>query len=85
MAAVATTRIASTPHSCAIRTCEATSSATSSTFSSGIASPFPDPSRVNARVARTSCSRPSRNSATRSRVVFEPMSMQAQRTGVSLA
>jgi hypothetical protein len=81
IAAVATIRIVCTPHSCAIRTCEATSSATASTFSTGIASPLRDPSLVNARVARTSCSRPSCDSATRSRVVFEPMSMQAQRIG----
>ena len=52
IAAVATTRIASTPHSRAIRTCEATSSATSATFSSGIAPRLDAPSRVNARCAQ---------------------------------
>jgi hypothetical protein len=46
---------------------------------------FAEPSRVKARWARTSCSRPSRDSPTSSRVVFEPMSMQAQRTGMSLS
>ena len=80
IAAVATILIASTPHSRAIRTCAATSSATCATLRSGIARRPPDPSRVNARCPRISCRFPARDSATSSRVVFDPISMQAQRT-----
>ena len=43
---------------------------------SGTPAVSPRPSRVKARRCRTSTSRPSRASATSTRVVFVPMSMQ---------
>ena len=80
IAAVATARIVSVPSSRASRTCVATTSATSLIFFAGIVSSGsrPLPIRVNARWRISSRSRPSAGSATSSRVVFEPMSMQAQ-------
>src|SRR5215213_5613522 len=79
MAAVATTRSASAPSCSTIRRCSPTTRATSSIFSRGMPPPLsPLPMRVNARRWSTSRSRPSSTSATSTRVVFEPMSMQAQ-------
>ena len=43
----------------------------------------PLPMRVNARRCMTSVSRPSTASATSTRVVFDPMSMQAQSMGAA--
>ena len=80
IAAVATARIVSVPSSRARRTCVATTSATSRIFFGGILSSAwrPLPIRVNARWRSSSRRRPSAGSATSSRVVFEPMSMQPQ-------
>ena len=62
----------------------ATTSATSSIVASGIApaASIRLPMRVNARSWSTATSRPCAASATSSRVVFDPMSMQAQRMDV---
>ena len=89
IAAVATARIVSVPSSRASRTWVATTSTTSAIFFAGIVSSRRRPLaiRVNARWRSSSRSRPSAGSATSSRVVFEPMSMQPQiiRSGYRLA
>jgi hypothetical protein len=83
-AAVATTRRPSMPLARATSACSATASAIACTLSGG--RPLRRSaavSRTNARCAATSTRTPGRDgsgSATSSRVVFEPMSMQAQRT-----
>ena len=80
MAAVATATICSAPTSRATLACVATTSAVSAIFSAGIAPPWPRllPIRVKARWVTSSRSCPSPASATSSRVVLLPMSMQAQ-------
>ena len=80
MAAVATATMCSAPTSRATDVWVRTTSAVSAIFCGGIMPPswrlFP--MRVNARCATSSRSRPSPASATSSRVVLLPMSMQAQ-------
>ena len=80
MAAVATTRTPAAPASRASATCSATTAATSAIFSGAISGCMP--MRVNARCCSTSVRRPSCTSATSTRVVFVPMSMQAQTIGL---
>ena len=78
-AAVATIRSETASSSRAWRAWRATIDATSA-ISSGPSSPFTHSlKRVNARSETTSCRREAPASATSSRVVLEPMSMQAQR------
>ena len=80
MAAVATVTIRWAPTSRATFACVATTSAVSAIFAAGMAPPAPRllPIRVKARCVTSSRSRPSPASATSSRVVLLPMSMQAQ-------
>ncbi len=80
IAAVATATICSAPSSFATATWVRTTSAVSSIFSWGIPPPLRMllPMRVKARWVTSSRSAPSPASATSSRVVLLPMSMQAQ-------
>ena len=82
IAAVATVRTGCAPAASASSRWEATTAPTSSILARGISAPGlrPLPIRVKARRWRTSWSRPSLASATSTRVVFEPMSMQPQTT-----
>jgi hypothetical protein len=84
IAAVATTRTCAAPASSAAARWAATTSATAAIAGSGIAptASILRPMRVNARCSSTGISRPRAASATSSRVVFDPMSMQAQRMDV---
>ena len=88
MTAVATVLIGDAPASRASACWAATTSAISAKRSSGMAWPglSPRPRRVNARRCSTSVRRPSRASATSTRVVFVPMSMQphSMRAGAML-
>ena len=81
MAAVATTRIRSAPALRAVESWSATTDATSSTDSAGRAPVRRSsrPRRVNAFAVSTSRRCPPSTSATSTRVVLDPMSMQAQR------
>src|SRR3954454_15118165 len=79
IAAVATTRTPSAPRWRASATCSATTRPTSPIFSGAISGAMPR--RVNARCWSTSVRRPSFTSATSTRVVFVPMSTQAQTIG----
>ncbi len=76
IAAVATTRTCSAPSRFAVATWAATTAATSAIFASAIRAPAPI--RVKARSWWRSTSRPPSASATSTRVVFVPMSTQAQ-------
>ena len=78
--AVATVRIVGAPACSASASCSATTLAVSAIRAAGISPPAcsPRPRRVNARRCSTSVRRPSRASATSTRVVFVPMSMQPQ-------
>ena len=80
IAAVATATMSFAPTSPATAACVRTTSAVSAIFSAGITLPLPRllPMRVKARCVTSSRSRPSPASATSSRVVLLPMSMQAQ-------
>jgi hypothetical protein len=80
IAAVATATICSAPTSLATAACVRTTSAVSAIFSAGMRAPFPMlfPILVKARCVTSSRNLPSPASATRSRVVLLPMSMQAQ-------
>src|SRR5436190_18911102 len=79
IAAVATTRSVAHPISSTIARCCATTRATSAIFSPGISPPLrPLAMRVNSRRWSTSERCPASTSATSTRVVLEPMSMQAQ-------
>src|SRR4051794_18537602 len=82
IAAVATATHSTAPTSLAIRHWLATTSAVSSIFAAGISPPSRRllPIRVNARWVTISRSLPLRRSATSSRVVLLPMSMQARTT-----
>src|SRR4051794_6307344 len=86
-AAVATTRSDAAPSSSAARTWRATIVVTSATFS-GVSSHAPPPiapSRANARSENSSRKPGPSSIATSSRVVFDPTSMQAQRTTGAVA
>ena len=80
MTAVATVRIAAAPAWRASATCSATTVAVSAIRVAGIVPPAvnPRPSRVKARRCSTSVRTPSCASATSTRVVFVPISMQPQ-------
>jgi hypothetical protein len=80
MAAVATTRTVPAPAARAAWICAATTAAISRTRSDGIAPSArrSRPMRVNARCCMTSRTPSAPASATRTRVVFVPMSTQAQ-------
>ena len=81
--AVATARIGAAPARSASASCSATTIAVSAMRAAGIIPPAcrPRPKRVKARRCSTSVSRPSLASATSTRVVFVPMSMQPQSMG----
>ena len=84
IAAVATTFIRSAPAARAVAICASTTAATCSIVSGGIVPSAASrrPMRVNARSWSTASSRSPATSATRTRVVLDPMSMQAQRMTV---
>ena len=78
--AVATARMLDAPACSASACCSATTPAVSAIRAAGIVPPGarPRPRRVNARRCRTSVRPPGRASATSTRVVFVPISMQPQ-------
>ena len=79
IAAVPTACTRDAPASRASAACAATTDASTVTVSSSIAPPAPSTSGTNIRRVRTSRSPAPSRSATRSLVVFEPMSMHALR------
>jgi hypothetical protein len=84
IAAVATTRTCAAPAASAAARWAATTSHTAAIVACGIAprASILRPRCVNSRCSSTADSRPRAASATSSRVVFDPMSMQAQRMDV---